>query len=737
MTGGSCTEGGVSIFMDVFDYSNWIDQQVSTSDCCDQGPLADIDIESNTTWNENDIEVGYLRVEEDVTLTIKNSTLEFNSPDGWIYLDEGASLILEDSHLRLNMGCEEEDDWKGIVCQERNVVSLTNSSIRNARIGIETKVKPGTAQIILDNSLILECGTGIRFLQNQFWSTNPESKIFNNSRFINCGTGLDLRGVKNLELENVSFYNNVEGMSAVDAFVKFGDGIDFFGDEFLPPTSKRALYLGGTFPLSSTYEIGSMDYDPYTFEGYSDAIILAGATHPQGVSIMNCDVKADRGIINYGTNKYTIQNNEFDNDLTMASSYCSAHYSEFKCNISKHNDVGLHYIYDNSQSTFLENEFVSSGTDVEVKDGRIANVGTQAESAANCFDVNSNDILVSNQSATSPLFRYFYFEGIGSMPCNKPNDQNEFRLNEALQKGDYCTDGIGIFGLIDPDDDGETGVADWVWPTHVSPAEYIAELQSAMNNLNSILQSSMSTSSTQLDPVYQDSISGQSQELEILSQWLNYGVLRSISTDSFSCVETFLDSIQSWHWQKINVGYAFAKNDLNKANQLLQAIPLNYPDQIAFKETELINLKRMKLEQGIDSVPISESELGLLYNHATAYLPSSGYAASLYYHLTGNRVQLSFTVGESQPNQELLLGSEEELNEAKPLQIFPNPVDDKLFIAPLSKIPEEVQIFDALGKMVLEVWNTNEIDVSSLRPGIFFVIIKDDGAKITDKFIKK
>jgi len=737
MAGGSCTEGGVSIFMDVFEYSDWIDDQLLDSDCCDQGNLADIRIDDDTEWDGNDIEVGYLRVDEDVTLTIKNSTLEFNSPGGWIYLDEGATLILDNSHLRTNMGCDDGNDWRGIVCQENNIVSLTNSSISNARTGIETKTKPGTAQINLDDSQVSNCETGILFRQNQFTSSNPVSKFYNNSRFIDCGTGLDLRGVKNLELENVTFINNGEGLTAVDAFVDFGDGIIFTHDNNLPPSPTRGLYLGGTFPLSSTYEIGSMDYDPYIFEGYSDAIVLAGATHPQGVSIMNCDVKADRGIINYGTNKYIIQNNEFENDLTMASSYCYAEFSKFQCNISEHNDVGLHYIYDNSQSTFLENEFISSGTDVEVIEGRIADVGTQSESAANCFDVNSNDILVSNQSATSPLFRYFYFDGLGSMPCNRPNDQNEFRLNEAFNKGNYCTDGIGIFGLIDPDDDGETGVSDWVWPTHVSPMEYISEVQSALNNLNSILNTSVSASSTQLDPLYQDSISGQSQELEILSQWLNYGILRSISTDSFSCVETFLDSMQSWHWQKINIGYAFTKNDLSKANQLLQAIPLNYPDQIAFKETELINLKRMKLEQGLDTVPITESELGVLYNHATAYLPSSGYAASLYYYLTGNRVELSFNVGESQPNQELLLASEENVNEPKLVQIFPNPVDDRLFIAPLSKIPEEVQIVDALGKMFLEVRNSNKIDVSSLHPGVFFVIIKKDGSTITDKIIKK
>ena len=85
----------------------------------------------------------------------------------------------------------------------------------------------------------------------------------------------------------------------------------------------------------------------------------------------------------------------------------------------------------------------------------------------------------------------------------------------------------------------------------------------------------------------------------------------------------------------------------------------------------------------------------------------------------------------------MLLASEENASEPKLVQIFPNPVDDKLFIAPLSKIPEEVRIFDALGKMVLEVWNTNEIDVSNLHPGVFFVIIKEDGSTITDKIIKK
>lgn len=54
------------------------------------------------------------------------------------------------------------------------------------------------------------------------------------------------------------------------------------------------------------------------------------------------------------------------------------------------------------------------------------------------------------------------------------------------------------------------------------------------------------------------------------------------------------------------------------------------------------------------------------------------------------------------------------------------------------KAPSLVQVFDALGTFVLQENNSNEIDVSSLQSGLYFLRIQYGTDEIiTEKFIKK
>lgn len=69
-------------------------------------------------------------------------------------------------------------------------------------------------------------------------------------------------------------------------------------------------------------------------------------------------------------------------------------------------------------------------------------------------------------------------------------------------------------------------------------------------------------------------------------------------------------------------------------------------------------------------------------------------------------------------------------------KIFPNPVQDKLFLAGLSDLPNyNVQISDITGRLVLSKRNKKEIDVSGLRPGVYFLQVLGK-KKATKKFIK-
>lgn len=74
-----------------------------------------------------------------------------------------------------------------------------------------------------------------------------------------------------------------------------------------------------------------------------------------------------------------------------------------------------------------------------------------------------------------------------------------------------------------------------------------------------------------------------------------------------------------------------------------------------------------------------------------------------------------------------------ELNE---LSIYPNPVNDKLFIKG-ERIPSNVSIYTYDGVKLKYAKNTNAINISDLKKGIYLVVIYIDGAFVARKMIKK
>ena len=69
------------------------------------------------------------------------------------------------------------------------------------------------------------------------------------------------------------------------------------------------------------------------------------------------------------------------------------------------------------------------------------------------------------------------------------------------------------------------------------------------------------------------------------------------------------------------------------------------------------------------------------------------------------------------------------------ISIYPNPVNDKLFIQGLFDV-SKVTIYDVLGKLVLSKTNTSEIDVTNLKKGIYTIKIVAEQKETIQKFIK-
>ena len=77
----------------------------------------------------------------------------------------------------------------------------------------------------------------------------------------------------------------------------------------------------------------------------------------------------------------------------------------------------------------------------------------------------------------------------------------------------------------------------------------------------------------------------------------------------------------------------------------------------------------------------------------------------------------------------------------KPNLVYPNPCGDKIFLASDCLNQMRFSVFDVSGKEVLSSNKTNDfktaIDVSMLKPGIYFLKVFDDNQLFTTKFIKE
>ncbi len=71
------------------------------------------------------------------------------------------------------------------------------------------------------------------------------------------------------------------------------------------------------------------------------------------------------------------------------------------------------------------------------------------------------------------------------------------------------------------------------------------------------------------------------------------------------------------------------------------------------------------------------------------------------------------------------------------LSIYPNPVNSgKIFISTKSSLDKKVEIYNVLGKKVLEtVITSKEVNVSQLEAGVYIIKIKEGEASATRKLI--
>ncbi len=86
--------------------------------------------------------------------------------------------------------------------------------------------------------------------------------------------------------------------------------------------------------------------------------------------------------------------------------------------------------------------------------------------------------------------------------------------------------------------------------------------------------------------------------------------------------------------------------------------------------------------------------------------------------------------------------SSENLNFQKEFTVFPNPTSGKLFIHPKENLTNNIQITvkNQLSEIVKTIWMSlnlkNEIDISELSAGVYFLQFTDEKNSFTTKILK-
>ena len=111
------------------------------------------------------------------------------------------------------------------------------------------------------------------------------------------------------------------------------------------------------------------------------------------------------------------------------------------------------------------------------------------------------------------------------------------------------------------------------------------------------------------------------------------------------------------------------------------------------------------------------------------------YMKKKYYYIFILLILFSFGLQAQESKSSIATKSQEPTIEG--LTIYPNPVNSgKIYITTKSSLDKKVEIFNVLGKKVLEtVITSKEVNVSNLSAGVYIIKIKEGDATATRKLI--
>lgn len=618
--------------------------------------------------------------------------------------------------------------WEGIVIEGNGsaqsgagkVTLMNNAVIEYAKNGISMNPShipwPALANswgglVEANNSIIRNCDRAVEFMQ-----MDDDDSYFTGCTFTHLKQGITLWDNNNVIINRCTF-SNIQN-SAILAY------------------DSRIVASNNTITgTKDGIELVSVTGTPYgsrisnnTINTTQDGVYAMAQTSASEFQMeLNNIYSYASGITLEGMSIYTLSSNNF-----VGSTYATKFWATSS-------GYGYDYVHNNTFSSaywgnlanyentpeFNDNCYGFNGKDLEVNSGSIYETQGDADIAAgNCFSKGSTPAITVVNSVP---FNY-YIVPVLEPTCRTPQDYlNPIGYNiepASNQNSLNCTPPTNIIYRKCS-----------VPKTKIEGDQMIANILAQINILEA---------NTTMNP-------------ELKKYLINRyrACIKKIRQDIIIIILEDDGSVGKTQARKDAAAYAKSSGDLSlqtigfgillegmlyaDAQQYLASFPDNAgADAIDFVNTQLINMDYI-LNRGIYQLSATtRTELMQLGNKTT---PVSGFARSLYYKLTGEKLPITFIHSEQNPEPRTIPYKHDKSN----IVTYPNPVQGNVYHIDISEPNTnaiyQVKIYNLQGvllqKLEIKGNGQHDLDISTFNAGMYLLSVESSGINVYNtKFVK-
>jgi hypothetical protein len=709
--GASPQDQNPSMHANVFELSNFIDNALNgVFDVAQQWEINGTETISHENFR------GEIIINNGGELVI-NGTLDMMSAESRITVRSGGRLVV--NHLGVITSCDEE--WHGIdveagpnflvVPPPPAEVLINGGTIEYAEIGIRTQnvlfftgmpLINTTSSFGGSNAKFMSCDTAIQTHYQGIWNGIPEDQSsIGNTDFIDCGVGVDLMNIKSINIIGCHFQNNTTGIQGVNVS-PFIDGLNLAEPNF--SNCKRGVFLSFPSGQNQKTDIINSHFSNLTSNVTTGIHIQSGAGNNSEAFTNVVDNTFEgwtRGFNAQGANFYLARNNTFTGQSyrSLLANACGSETNEVNLNRFENSLRGSVFEFDNSDTYINQNCYSNNSWSDAYVSGAFPNQGSAAVSNGNCF---GSAIKIS---ATNDVdFTYFVpASGLGADACFSPPPAGGMLIDDSnsYKTAEDCGDN-NFNGNIPPHDD------------LCNPDKTESDVNTAINNLNNLILSIANDGS--ISQAEKEALIEYYQRCLKKAKLLLVTILKEDDRVD-DAVNVFVGEGEFSMRVK---GYSLLVEygRLQEARNYLSSLTTSSDEEIDFIDVQNIYLDAL-LDQAYTP---KSSDLSFLYSVGQRNTVFAGYAASVYFYLTGEIIE--GVIHDVDPRNSEFSKSESNIK----FSIYPNPFTDNLINISIdgydSNSTVRAEVYDVNGRLISSqaIINTETqlIFPKDLEKGIYF-----------------